>query len=920
MSRSCIECCAIFEGNLSVPPDLPQTACGECYRKNVSERHLPHNQLEWMEEDSKGIYQDVGPKGGCGCGRWLFGDTCGHERCDMQRRQTSRLCDQPVGAMNKNHKREAESKGATTGLDKKPKTSDHAVDPDHLDEGEGDSDNEDEMDDDVEPDVCEDVVVCDEPVGDLALLPDSVVQSYRRLPCPRMDPARDTLEVFNVATTYALRRVGSDRDVSAVVRIHGVNFRGESVMLSVEGHTSHFYVQCPKTGMSPAVFQSRLEKAIAADRESEKLRLSRHVVKVELVQRANIYYWNNGVRTPFFSVHIQIPKLVPIARRVLEKGFQGMPGCKTYETDVLYVLRFMADFGLTGGGWVEIPTGEWSYTDPPLSHAQHEATCKATSFRCHRQGGRWDTIPAVRELVFDIECKGRRGVFPDAKVDPVIQIGNAVSEYGSSGTKQIIFVLGTCDAIADAVVLPFDHEEDLLMAWAEFVLLFDPDLVMGYNSEMFDIPYLMDRAETLGLEGFPKMTRLRGDRVRLKNTQFQSRAHGTSEMKEITWEGRLLLDVMKAVKRGMEKHGSYTLNAISEHYLGEKKDDVPHTMITPLHEGDSETRARLARYCLKDSLLPLRLYRCLMLFPNMVEMGRCTFIPLQFIYDKGQQVRGVAMLLNKIRELDARLVLPAKDKDPQTGTKFQGATVLHALAGFHKDPVATLDFNSLYPNIMIAHNLCYTTLLAPGAAPQQYGLREGEYETTPLGFTFVQKSKKQGILPKILDELLSARKRAKLDLKTATDPITKAVLDGRQLALKVSANSVYGFTGAQIGKLPCLEISGSVTAIGRGMIEKTKNLVESHFTRANGYEHDAVVVYGDTVATLPQRSTARTDHGHEQDSVMIKFGTNSLPEAMKMAKEAAPWITEQLFRPPNNLAFEKVFFPYLLLGKKRYAG
>lgn len=66
------------------------------------------------------------------------------------------------------------------------------------------------------------------------------------------------------------------------------------------------------------------------------------------------------------------------------------------------------------------------------------------------------------------------------------------------------------------------------------------------------------------------------------------------------------------------------------------------------------------------------------------------------------------------------------------------------------------------------------------------------------------------------------RFRAKADLKAATDPFIKAVLDGRQLALKVSANSVYGFTGATIGKMPCLEISSSTTAYGREMIENTK--------------------------------------------------------------------------------------------------
>ena len=80
----------------------------------------------------------------------------------------------------------------------------------------------------------------------------------------------------------------------------------------------------------------------------------------------------------------------------------------------------------------------------------------------------------------------------------------------------------------------------------------------------------------------------------------------------------------------------------------------------------------------------------------------------------------------------------------------------------------------------------------------------------------------QGILPQILEELLAARKKAKQDMARATDEATKNVQNGRQLAIKISANSVYGFTGATVGQLPCLPISSSVTAFGRQMIEQTK--------------------------------------------------------------------------------------------------
>jgi DNA polymerase delta subunit 1 len=125
-------------------------------------------------------------------------------------------------------------------------------------------------------------------------------------------------------------------------------------------------------------------------------------------------------------------------------------------------------------------------------------------------------------------------------------------------------------------------------------------------------------------------------------------------------------------------------------------------------------------------------------------------------------------------------------------------------------------------------------------------LDASQYEKSASGHIFVKSTTRKGILPQILDELLAARKRAKKDMGEATDPMEKAVQNGRQLALKVSANSVYGFTGANVGQLPCLPIAASVTSYGRNLLLSTRTFVESKYTKANGYTHDAEVVYGDT--------------------------------------------------------------------------
>ena len=210
-------------------------------------------------------------------------------------------------------------------------------------------------------------------------------------------------------------------------------------------------------------------------------------------------------------------------------------------------------------------------------------------------------------------------------------------------------------------------------------------------------------------------------------------------------------------------------------------------------------------------------------------------------------------------------------------------------------PISTLDFSSLYPSIMIAHNLCYTTLLKNTADT------DVDHTQTPSGNFFVKAHVRKGILPEILENLLKARKQAKEMMKQEKDPFRYKVLDGRQLALKISANSVYGFTGAQSCKLPCLEISQSVTAFGRQMIMLTKELVESRYTIQNGYKHNAQVIYGDT------------------DSVMVKFGVQTLDEAMRLGKEAAEFVSTH-FVQPIKLEFEKCYLPYLLIQKKRYAG
>ncbi|KAI2514140.1 DNA polymerase family B [Fragilaria crotonensis] len=283
---------------------------------------------------------------------------------------------------------------------------------------------------------------------------------------------------------------------------------------------------------------------------------------------------------------------------------------------------------------------------------------------------------------------------------------------------------------------------------------------------------------------------------------------------------------------------------------------------------------------------------------NYVEMARVTGVPVSFLIARGQQIKVFSMILRKCR--DEKMLVPTLQKSGNAGADqgYEGATVLDPIKAYYEVPIATLDFASLYPSIMQAYNLCYSTLINPADVPH---IDPKLYKKSENGNAFVHSSVKKGILPTILEELLAARKRAKKDMKSATTDFERAVQNGRQLALKVSANSVYGFTGATVGQLPCVPIAASVTSYGRQLLEKTKEFVETQFTIANGYEHNAQVVYGDT------------------DSVMIKFGPDNVKDTFPLALKAAEECTK-IFPKPIDLEFEKVYFPYLLMNKKRYAG
>jgi DNA polymerase elongation subunit (family B) len=253
------------------------------------------------------------------------------------------------------------------------------------------------------------------------------------------------------------------------------------------------------------------------------------------------------------------------------------------------------------------------------------------------------------------------------------------------------------------------------------------------------------------------------------------------------------------------------------------------------------------------------------------------------------------------RDLTKELTLLVAALRPE---KYKGATVLEAVKGIYH-LMTTLDFKSLYPSIMIAYNICFSTLVLDSD-------RVPEWEA--LGWTFLRVEIRpgwvvyynqdvKGLLPGMCKKLLDKRQVAKNLMKSC--PEMADIYDGLQLALKISANSIYGATGAgaETAKARCLEVAASVTSQGRGLIIQTKVIVEEKW----GDELGLCVVYGDT------------------DSVMYTFSKVLVPatdagvtKTCEVGVEAAALVTAS-FPPGIILEFETVARPFSLLNKKRYA-
>ena len=576
---------------------------------------------------------------------------------------------------------------------------------------------------------------------------------------------------------------------------------------------------------------------------------------------------------------------------------------KIYESNLDPVLRLMHRTGIQSTGWLE--AGE---SCEPGYYANVDIDLFCNEWKKLKPVEKPETAPFVVASL-DIECNSSTGKFPDADVadDACFQIAVSLCKYGEDEPyDKTCFCYKQTDSNLDGCnIVSFDTEREMLEAFQVYVCDNDIDIITGWNIFGFDLEYIIKRGIIAKCSHkFFQMSKLKNHACELVRKKLSSSALGDNFLKMLPMPGRFIFDLFHEVKRGYNLD-SYKLDNVAKLYLGDSKIDMPaKEMFKRYREEDPVALRQVAEYCIKDTLLPHRLLSKLSTLVNLLEMAKATWVPACYLVERGQQIKVFSQLTKKARELGFMVPTIQYGALPDQG--YQGATVLDAQKGAYYTPITALDFEGLYPSIMMAHNLCYSSLVMD---PKYENIEGVTYESfdIPVPSTIegqpptIRTCKfAQGVpslLPSILLELKQFRKQAKKDMAASTGAL-KAMYNGKQLAYKISMNSVYGFTGAGKGMLPCVNIASTVTTKGRSMIDETKAYVEKNFPGSKVRYGDSVT--GDTPLLIRKGGVISTSR---IDSLVDRY--NLRPDGKETSLIDAEVWTENGFTPIKQIVRHK---------------
>ncbi|KAM0536668.1 hypothetical protein ACHAQF_000632 [Verticillium nonalfalfae] len=517
-------------------------------------------------------------------------------------------------------------------------------------------------------------------------------------------------------------------------------------------------------------------------------------------------------------------------------------------------------------------------------------------------------------LVPDPEHDEVQCIFWSIKADGSI----SVSQEAAGAMIQGIVLLSSDGSLAERVrrqtsveVVEEMEELDLFVRMVEIVRTHDPDILTGYEVHGSSWGYLIERARVKYdydlCDEFSRMKSNSHGRIGKENDRW-----GFNTTSTIRVTGRHMINVWRAM-RGELNLLQYSMENVVWHLLHRR---IPHyswsTLTKWYKSGMHRDMSKLLRYYLSRTRLDIDIIEANELIPRTSEQARLLGVDFFSVFSRGSQYKVESIMFRIAKPENFILVSPSRQQVGGQNALECLPLVMEPQSAFYSSPVLVLDFQSLYPSVMIAYNLCYSTFL--GRITNWRGMNKmgfTEYKRhqrllellkdhiniTPNGMMFAKPEIRKSLLAKMLGEILETRVMVKSGMKQDKDDRSlQQLLNNRQLALKLLANVTYGYTSASFsGRMPCSEIADSIVQTGRETLERAIAFIHSQ------ERWNAEVVYGDT------------------DSLFIHLKGITKDQAFDIGNEIAKEITDMNPRP-IKLKFEKVYHPCVLLAKKRYVG
>ena len=568
------------------------------------------------------------------------------------------------------------------------------------------------------------------------------------------------------------------------------------------------------------------------------------------------------------------------ARKILsELGFEK------YEYDIPYSKRYLLDKRLAPGGWIEYEFlgEEKTNTSTKLIPIEKDLINEETTTiadpnqildethpieEITDESAETESIQSIngeikiaqkivpsqgdfegRALAFDLETKmGKKFTIGG---EPILMVSIVANQLGlkeekkpnyervmSYGTKKVekLQILGSEKELIEKLIFELNNKEN--------------SFIITYNGDNFDFAYARERAKKEGLK------------FEINNFAPKTRRHGLDNAVKLSGIQHIdAYQIMRFLQRtGAVQTPKLDIETVSEKVFGEYKEKVLPKEITDAWESKDEKKlARLVDYNLKDSRVAFRIAKDFL--PLFVEISKLTS---QTLYDTTRSTTSQMVEDLLLKEAHVRgVIAPNKPKENEVAARstnpIKGAFVKEPLAGLH-EKIAVLDFASLYPSIIITHNISPDTLNCEHA--------ECKKNISPDGTWFCQK--KKGLFPEILSSMLKQRLAFKKEYKKKKkEGIDDKILFAKQWALKIILNSVYGYLGYPRARWYSRECASATTSWEREYIHQTIAKAEKA-----GFE----VLYGDTDSNF----LLMLDKTKEDVENFVEKVNNELPEGMEL--------------------------------------